>query len=146
MVDVEAVRGLARQVAGLADATRATASRTRDTHRVQWQSVAAERWRQDLAGRADGLEHCAADLDAAARALHAHADAVEHRLAQVAAAERAFGDLLDRARTTVAGTAHATGDAAHDAAQAAAERLLAAARSVPGPGSLSWPGFLSGLH
>lgn len=134
MVDVEAVRGLARQVGALAGETRAAAGRTRDTRRVDWQSVAADRWRGELDAEAGRIDRAAEELEAAVRALHDHADEVERRLAQIAAAQRAFGDALDQARRTVASAADGVQDAARDGARA----LLAAAHRVPPPGSPAW--------
>ena len=134
MVDVEAVRGLARQVGALAGETRAVAGRTRDTRRVDWQSVAADRWRIELDAEAHRVAKAAEELEGAVRALHDHAEEVERRLAQIAAAQRAFGDALDRARRTVASAAEGVQDAAQDGAR----QLLATAHRVPGPASPAW--------
>lgn len=134
MVDVEAVRGLARRVGALAQDTRATAGRARDTSRVDWQSVAAERWRSELEAEARRVDVAAEALDDAVRALHDHAEEVERRLTRIAAAQQAFGDALDRARRVVAEAA----DDAQDAATEGARRVLAAAGRVPAPGSPDW--------
>ena len=134
MVDVEAVHGLARQVGALAGATRAAAGRTRDTRRVDWQSVAADRWRVELDAEAHRVDRAAEELEAAVRALHDHAEEVERRLAQIAAAQRAFAAALDQAHRTVASAADDVQDAAADGAR----QLLAAAHRVPAHGSPAW--------
>ena len=67
---------LTGRLADLADRTRDTARRLESTTAQEWQSVAAERFRHQLAGEALAVRRAAAGLDEARLALAAHCAAV----------------------------------------------------------------------
>ncbi len=140
MVDVDGVRGLARQVNGLAGEARATAARVAATEGVAWQSLAAQDWRESLRRDAARVGAAAEELDDAVRALYEHADAVERRLAEIEAVRRAFSALVDRARHTLSEAV----DDVEDAGTSAARALLSVASRIPSPTSVDWPDFAKG--
>jgi chromosome segregation ATPase len=124
----EGVLRLARIVAGEADQTRVEAARGGRTDAVAWESVRAQRYREQLMDAVAALRRTAAELDELAQALAAHARAAQQRLDEIAAA-RAW--LLAEVQTA-AGQAQDLGSRAADMAQSAARGLASGVGNVFG--------------
>ena len=135
--DVEAVRALARQVAGLATQARVGAGGVERASGVGWVSVGADRYRSVLAEESALLHRCADELNEAVRALQAHADAVEHRQDQIRAAERFVSGVVSQAHRRLSDVV----DGTEDAVVSGARWVLEQARRAPTAGSLDWLSF-----
>ena len=98
-MDVDGVRAVSRRARDLADQTADVALRTRRVETLDWRSVAAEHFRDELREASRSIDRCADGLDSAADALARHANAADRRLDELrAAAGVAVGGLVDLLR------------------------------------------------
>jgi len=137
-MDVQALHRLGRLTTTLSGQAHAVADEVQGAEAVVWISTRAEQYRADLAAEARAVHDAAAELAAAAAALHRHADDVQHRLDQIAAVADWFADRLADAHSTLANAADDVADSVTDGARA----LVDAARNMPIAGSLAWDSFV----
>jgi hypothetical protein len=96
-VDADVVRARAREVAALAEEVRALAAWVRRAADADWESVAAEAFREQLHAEIQRVLAAAAAVDEAAAALVAHALAVEATAASPApVVGEIVGDVVRR--------------------------------------------------
>jgi hypothetical protein len=110
----EEIRRLATRVRAEADLTRAEAGRGGTADAVEWKSLAAQRYRTQLAGALGQARGAAGELEDLSDALMRHAAAVQQRLDQIAAAERWLRDQAERAAGEVRSLAAKARDLAGD--------------------------------
>lgn len=133
------IRAVARMVSGLAGRTRAAGTAVTGAGHARWQSVGAQKFREQLGRREGEFRSCARDLDDLSRLLVSHAAHVEaHEAAVIKAAfaiEKGITDAVDGAvefagdvKDAASGTASALGHAGKDIIDTA--NPLTALRSI----------------
>jgi hypothetical protein len=106
----EEIRRLARRVRTEAELTSAEAERGGNADAIEWKSLAAQRYRTQLADALGQAKAAVGELDELSDALMRHAAAVQERLDEIAAAERWLRGQAHQAanevRDLVAGVSH----------------------------------------
>ncbi len=140
--DPQQIRAVATQLRGLADEVGDEQSVLARGLDVEWRSVAADAFRQELRAWQAGVARSVDEIRQAAAAVDRHADEVEERIEAIRAAEAWARQEIAELRDTASGALDRIGAAARDlvddAVSFARERLGAVPDVLPDAGDVGW--------